>query len=582
VLQRTIAGFSARARTVAAELGEALESRQEFLLLLALFLTSRMSLLLISRPQGYLEDSSDYDFYLQFGQMADRGLLPDIHYWTEYPPVFPWIAVAAYRITELIPTLGGYPILWFRLALGSILLLFDLGNLVLLYRLAGTIHDPARALRTAWVYALLFTPLHVWLGWFDTMPLFFLLLGVMLTVKGRYRAAAVISGFGFMVKVLPILALPVLLKVERRFRQRVELVALAGLAIGLVAAPFLLLAPQYLIASFRSLVSRSPWETVWAISEGYFGYGWVAPLQERIDPSTASYTAYPSHLPWAIISTVFAALYLALWTRGSDLRQPAKAVAFAGLSLNLFMLYSKGYSPQFLVYLVPFALLVLPQWRAVGYLTVLSAINLLEYPTYMVLFRSQEWMMRDLVAGRAVILLGLCWEYLAALELLPSLALPRRLAASGAMVGFVAWGMVTLPGAGQQWVHYAQQHDPNAPLVNYLSANAGPSSAVILTDPGLYRALYPYLYRRTNLLLVDPAPAKRSASIPGADRRAASSGIDLPNRVQQISSEYEEVFDVRGHDDAGGKDIEQLLAAQRRLVNDLRVNDLSVTVWGAK
>ncbi len=569
----------ARIQDVAARLRELSQSHQEFLLLLALFLSLRTSLMLISRPQGYLEDSSDYDFYLQLGRMSDRGLYPDIHYWTEYPPVFPWIAVAAYKAAEALPTLGGNPILWLRLALGGILLLFDVGNLVLVYGLGRTIHGPAGGLRGGWIYALLFTPLHVWLGWFDTMPLFFLLLGVALTVKGRRGAAALVSGFGFMVKMFPLLALPVLLKMERRFWPRAKLVALAALAIGLVAAPFLLLAPQYLVASFRSVTARSPWETLWAVGEGYFGYGRVAPLQDRVDPSTASYMAYPSHLPWPAISLAFAALYLLLWSRRLDLQQPLKAVAFTGLTLNLFMFYSKGYSPQFLVYLVPFVLLVLPHLRAVGYLTVLSAINLLEYPVYMVLFRDQDWVMRDLVLMRAAILLILSWEYLAALELVPSLARARRLAASGTVLAFVAWGVVTLPGAGQQWIRYSQQHDPNAALVDYLATSAGPRSVVVFTDQGLYRALYPYLYQRTNLLLLDPTSDNRVASLSGAGRPAAPGGVDLPRRMEQLSWQYGEIFGVRQMNDSGGRRVELLLAARNRLVTNRRVNDLNVTRW---
>ncbi len=578
-MRRSMGNLSALTKSTEARLSEVGRTHQDFLLLLILFVSLRLSLMLIARPQGYLLDASDYNFYLQLGQLSDRGLYPGLHYWTEYPPIFPWIAVAAYKAVEAVPTLQGDPILWIRLALGSVLLIFDVGNLVLIYWLDRTLHGAAGGLRSAWIYALLFTPLHVWLGWFDTMPLFFLLLALVLTVRGRSSSAAAVAGLGFMVKVFPILTLSPLLKGERGLLQRARLVALAGLAVGLVAAPFLALAPQYLVASFRSMTDRSPWETVWAIAEGYYGYGWVASLTDRVDPSTASYTAYTSHLPWPVISVGFAVLYLLLWTRPFDPRRPLNVVAFTGLTVNLFLFYSRGYSPQFLVYIVPFVLLTLPPFRAVAYLTVLSAINLLEFPVYMVLFKDQDWVMQDLVMMRAAILLILSWEYLTILGLVPSLDRARRLAVSGTMLAFAAWGVITLPGAGQEWVRYSQQHDPNAATIDYLTKNAGPQAVVVFTDQGLYRALYPYLYRRTHLLLVSPASDSRIASVSGAGGSTSVGDTNLSGQVERVSSSYGEIFGVRQLDDGRGRQVEYLLASQNRLDDNRRLNDLSVTRW---
>ncbi|MHB0869922.1 MAG: glycosyltransferase 87 family protein [Chloroflexota bacterium] len=557
-------------------------SHQEFLLLLVLFVFLRLSLLLISRPQGYFYDASDYDFYLEFGRLSDRGLYPMLHYWTEYPPVFPWVAVAAYRAVEALPTLNGSPIFWLRLSLGSFLLLFDIGNLLLVYILGHAIHTPARALRGAWMYGLLFTPLHVWLGWFDAMPLFFLLLAITLGVKGRHNWAALAAGLGFMVKVFPVLALPALLKSERRLSGWVQMLTLAAIGAGSVAAPFLLAAPQYLRASFRSIFDRSPWETPWAIYEGYFGYGQVAPLQDRLDPYSAGYQAYQSHLPWMAISLAFAALYMLLWTRRFDARQGSTLVAFTGLSVNLFLLYSKGYSPQFLIYLVPFVLLVVPPLRAVGYLTLLSVINLIEYPVYLALFRDQDWVLRDLVAMRTAILLLLTWEYLVVLGFAPRLEPVRKLAAAAAVVVFLSWTALALPAAGEKWAESSLQHHPDATLIDYLVANAGSQAVIVFTDQGLYREFYPYLHQRTNLLLVDPVMDDRVASAAQPGPLASPEKADAAGQVEQISAQYREIFGVRQLDDPNGRRLEQLLAQWNRLVAGRRVNDLTVSRWSAR
>jgi|GEM_PF-5011522 len=104
-------------------------------------------------------------FYLEFGRLADEGLYPMLHYWTEYPPVIPWLAVAAYKLIAALPTLNGSPIFWFRLAMGTLLLAFRCGKPAADVRAGdGGSYGPSQGLRTAWSYALLFAPLHVWLA----------------------------------------------------------------------------------------------------------------------------------------------------------------------------------------------------------------------------------------------------------------------------------------------------------------------------------------------------------------------------------------------------------------------------------
>ncbi len=572
-------GVAARLRGWSARVDELTQSHQEFLLLLLLFVTLRLMLLVISRPQGYFYDASDYDFYLEFGKLADRGLYPMLHYWTEYPPVFPWAAVAAYRAVEAVPNLHGSPIFWFRMVLGSGLLLFDAGNLVLVYWLGRTVFTPARAIQAGWTYALLFAPLHVWLGWFDTFPLFFLLLSVALTVSGRHQLAALASGFGFMVKVFPMLAMPLLMKAERRPERRLRLAGLCVLAVGAVAAPFVVMAPEFLVASFRSMFLRSPWETPWAILEHYYGYGQVAPLQDRTDPSTASFVAYPSHLPWPLISLTFGVIFLLIWSRPFDPGRPRNAVAFAGLSVNLFLLYSRGYSPQFLVYLAPFVLLTLPAFRSVAYVSILSAINLIEYPAYQTLFKGEEWLLTDLVMMRAAILLLLCWEYLAVLQLLPSFQAARKAAALFAAAAFALWAVFSYPAAAQAWEDNSLAQHPDAALVTYLRANAGQDSVVVFTEQYLYRELYPYLYKSTHLVLLDPVPEQRVVSGHGAGSPVTRDGPSMVEQLAALSIQYREIYGVRQMDDLNGNRLEQLLAFVGRLEAGQRVNDLSVSRW---
>src|SRR5512135_2390558 len=106
-----------------------------FFVLLALFLVFRLLTLLLLRPGGFIRDWSDFDTFLGIAATSDYGLYPFLHYWLEWPPLVPWLAVGAYKLSLLCPPWTNAR-LWFTLILGGVFLLFETGNFVLLYRIA--------------------------------------------------------------------------------------------------------------------------------------------------------------------------------------------------------------------------------------------------------------------------------------------------------------------------------------------------------------------------------------------------------------------------------------------------------------
>src|SRR5207245_9103941 len=79
-----------------------------------------------------------------------------------------------------------------------------------------------------------------------------------------------------------------------------------------VAVPLLIANPTMALASARSLLARSSWETLWALADGYYGGGVVAPVDQRFDPAAAQRVLHASALPRGAITLGFAAGYLAL------------------------------------------------------------------------------------------------------------------------------------------------------------------------------------------------------------------------------------------------------------------------------
>ena len=75
----------------------------------------------------------------------------------------------------LLPAWPDDPRLWFVLILGTVFVLFETGNLALLYRISTRLYaakatgraSSSPVLRPVWLYALLFVPLYAVLGFFE-------------------------------------------------------------------------------------------------------------------------------------------------------------------------------------------------------------------------------------------------------------------------------------------------------------------------------------------------------------------------------------------------------------------------------
>ncbi len=354
---------------------------RDFLLLLVLFVFFRLfALCFLQTAFANWSGNLDYSVYRRLGELALDGHLPFLHYWVEYPPVFPWVVVGVFYLSLQLPP-PPTDMTWFQLLLGTLLVLFESGNLVLVYQLAKDLWGPAGALRSAILYAGLFGPLYVALNWFDSFPLFFLLLATWLAGRRRYWLAGAATGLGFMVKVMPAVVAPPALRYAYS-RGRLGYALAAGAAVAVVSLPFLATDPRWLVAGFRATVARSSWETIWALAEGYFGWGLVAGISQRFDPASAVSTNHPSVLPWPLINGAFLAACLAAFVRRSRVAHPQAIAAGVGLTLSLFLIFSKGWSPQYVVYPLALLVVLLPNGWGVAYAIVLTIANFIEWPLY--------------------------------------------------------------------------------------------------------------------------------------------------------------------------------------------------------
>ena len=92
-----------------------------------------------------------------------------------------------YRISTLVPALPEDARFWFAIVLRTTMTLFDLGSLILMYGMSLQIGTRSRAVRAAGLFAAGFVIAYAASGWYDSMPLFFLLLALYLGLRDRWK-----------------------------------------------------------------------------------------------------------------------------------------------------------------------------------------------------------------------------------------------------------------------------------------------------------------------------------------------------------------------------------------------------------
>jgi hypothetical protein len=509
----------------------------DFWLLLILFISFRLLTLFLLRPGGYLRDWSDFDTYFGIAALSDYGLFPFLDFWLEWPPLLPWLAVGAYKLSLLLPPWPDDPRLGFILILGGIFVLFEVGNFVLIYRLARRMfQSPMTINRVLWFYIGLFPPLYAMLGFFDGVALFFMLLALELLLADRRFSSAIAVGVGFVIKIIPVLMLPVALRrlwhqyQEKTSEARIELGlygVMFGLTVLVLLAPFLFGGPEWTRASARSMLDRSSWETVWAVADGYYGFGEVE--GDRLNPDETNFATHEGRLPgWfmGLITLGFVGLYAYLFTRPADYSQPRQVIAFSGLTVAIFLLASKGYSPQFLIYLLPFIILLFPTERGLVYALILTGLNVLEQPIYFVLLPDAPWLLIFIVITRFALVAVLALEFAVLIWPLerrwPRLPvvqqqLPRYLT-GGAILALLVLVPLLL------WSYHSDRltNSSVATFVNFIKVQTknieniqpGPAGKprLLLSDQATYHQLYPYLSADFDLQLTDGAAKKLSGA----------------------------------------------------------------------
>jgi hypothetical protein len=430
------------------------------------------------------------------------------------------------------------PRLFFHLLFGLVLLCFEAGNLILIYRLAARlageeeITPPAgyssQALAAVTFYALCFVPAYTLLGWFESMPLFFLLLGLDLLLVPKtwgWMGSAVAAGLGFLTKLTPALLLPVAVRwlgarlswdaIRNEWfkpRQPSNLlrpalyVLIFVVVVVAIGYPLIRANPTLAFSSLRIQAIRSPWESIWALIDGNYGPGVVTLDMRNLEGLAAP--LWQSKIPWGWVGIAFAILYLWLYTRRYDWTRTRTLLAFTATSVILLFLYSKGWSPQFLVWVLAFVSLLLPTLRGVLLAILLSLVNVVESHLFLIMLPNQDWLLTGTVTLRTILLFLLMVEFMAQIWPAPQRAAKVRQVAAWAtwavMLISVLAAVLAAPRVASAYRDQRLAAEPCREAIVDLQQEAGwPHPLIITQQSDLWRELYPWLRNNYEIRVID-------------------------------------------------------------------------------
>lgn len=356
----------------------------------------------------WLPYHSEYRFWWEMMELFGRqGYFPYVHYWSEYPPVMPWLVTGIYQFSQW--GLDGLAArACFYLLYGLLLIAAEVGVLVILYHLAKRLSQPA-AEQGVTLFAVGFLPVYLWSGWWDYLPLFLLLAAWVLLISGRDKFSAALIGIGMLTKMFPVLLLPLAVCMRPTWRRKIIYASVVMITAILIVLPLGVANPPMTAASFQNIATRPSWETIWALFDGYYSYGTVAPLEQRLNPASSQAASHGSQIPWKMVTLLFgflfAALYLFLWIKSHrQAGEPRILTVALTLSIGLLLLYSKGYSPQYLIWITPFLVVLYPTRQMALVLAMLLGANLIELPIYINFFPDQVWLLFVTVSIRTILL----------------------------------------------------------------------------------------------------------------------------------------------------------------------------------
>ncbi|HSF83588.1 MAG TPA: glycosyltransferase 87 family protein, partial [Anaerolineales bacterium] len=331
-----------------------------------LLIASRL-IFIITLP---LQGMRGFGDFIHFYRMAAMGI-PYVDFWVEFPPIFPFLSSFLYTIADGRQHVYDYLLI-------AVLTLAQATSLAIFIRIAQRIFGEVKTSPRGLFYFSILASLSYGWWYFDPLAELMAMAALWYLLEGKDTRSAVLMGLGITIKLFPILLLPLAWKLRPVKNAVLISVISLGIVVGIYGTLYFN-APDMTKASLVSQSSKGSWETIWALLDGNFGTGNFGAESERFDPTTATLLRGnpPKIAPWlSLLPFVVLGGWMFLKSR---LETSKEALAFLGITWCIFFIWSPGWSPQWVIYLIPLILLTFPERQAVLLSTALVFVNILEW-----------------------------------------------------------------------------------------------------------------------------------------------------------------------------------------------------------
>jgi hypothetical protein len=334
-----------------------------------IFFAGRFLLYLAMMPND-IHGLGDFPNYFN---VANLPGYPFFDFWTEYPPVISFYLKFLNLISKSNPYLFDF-ILYMTLTIcGSI-------SIWIFSRIANDLNlEKNDALIASFCYFGLLAFISYSWWYFDLIVVCIMLYILYALIHNKDNMAGFWLGIGILTKWFPLILLPSIFK----FKNKKSFIKITILGIGITIIFWLflyVLSPDLTLKSIQTQPSRSSWQTFWALIDGNMVTGAYIPLEARFDPLfTNLISGNPAVIPSWIPFLIFVGIGLFLMDR-IKLLTYQNLLSFSGITWILFFLWSPGWSPQWILYLIPIILLSMPIYKGFLISFLLSLLTLIEWP----------------------------------------------------------------------------------------------------------------------------------------------------------------------------------------------------------
>jgi hypothetical protein len=297
--------------------------------------------------------AGDTEWYSFYSYLDKHGAAPYIDVREGYPPLGFLIYEPLYCIFRDNAAAFAYS---FKALNGT----FLIATLFTLYLIMKEQYSEKRALKLSLYYAVLPSVIIANTYSNDVIALLPAALAVYMMVNKKALPCGVLLGLATLGKGFPALLLIPAFIAFTDLRDRIKLIGSTLLVLVFASLPFVLINPLTYLSTFTHVGSRGPWETIWAIGDGYYSHGGLLhPFFDKFFYHFNLLKMYPaSHYDHAIyawnfdqLPNVLTFLQVAaiIVISVAYLGRKKDAIPLCGLLYISYMLFFKGYSTQFAV-----------------------------------------------------------------------------------------------------------------------------------------------------------------------------------------------------------------------------------------